>query len=145
MTVAIDQAGQLGWLINNFAMNTPGVQHALVVSADGLELASSTELDRDTTERLSALTSGLVSLTRGAADICGQGRVNQTLVDMENGYLFVMAISDGSSLAVLTGGWCDIGLVAYEAARLVDQAGPMLTPAVRAEMRKKLLDWHQRI
>ncbi|MFF4404785.1 roadblock/LC7 domain-containing protein [Streptomyces sp. NPDC001262] len=141
MTAAM--AANVGWLIAEFAERTPGVRHALVVSSDGLELASSPGLDRAGTEQLSAVASGLVSLTRGAAELYGCGRVNQTMIDMEQGCLCLMAIADGSSLAVLADAGCDIGLVAFEAARLVDQAGAVLTPTVRAEMRKKLLEWHQ--
>ncbi|MGP3691508.1 roadblock/LC7 domain-containing protein [Streptomyces sp. IBSNAI002] len=142
--MSIATAADISWLINGFAQRTPGVLHALVVSADGLELASSAGMDRESTERLSALASGLLSLTRGAAELYGCGRMNQTMIDMERGCLCLMSIADGSALAVLTEVGCDIGLVAYEAARLVDQTGPALTPAVRAEMRSKLLDWqHQ--
>jgi hypothetical protein len=45
--------------------------------------------------------------------------------------LVVMAISDGSSLAVLAAADCDMGLVAYEMALLVERVGSALTPEVR--------------
>jgi hypothetical protein len=59
------------------------------------------------------------------------GTVTRTVVDMEQGLLIVMAISDGSSLAVLVADDCDMGLVAYEMALLVDRVGGALTPQVR--------------
>ena len=31
-----------GWLVDNFALSTPGVTHALIVSSDGLPLITST-------------------------------------------------------------------------------------------------------
>ena len=46
----------------------------------------------------------------------------------------VMAISDGSVLAVLAWPDCDMGLVAYQMTLLVDRAGQALTPALRAEL-----------
>jgi len=52
-------------------------------------------------------------------------------VDMEQGMLVVMAISDGSSLAVMVSEDCDMGLVAYEMSLLVAQVGDALTPEVR--------------
>ena len=59
------------------------------------------------------------------------GAVTQTVVEMQRGLLIVMAISDGSSLAVLAAADCDMGLVAYEMALLVERVGSALTPEVR--------------
>ncbi len=35
------EASDFSWLVGNFANHTPGVAHALVVSADGLPVAAS--------------------------------------------------------------------------------------------------------
>ncbi len=51
---------------------------------------------------------------------------------VERGLLLVMAVSDGSSLAVLAAADCDMGLVAYEMALLVERVGRALTPDMRA-------------
>jgi hypothetical protein len=59
------------------------------------------------------------------------GEIKQTAVDMDRGALIVMAISDGSSLAVLVGDDCDMGLVAYEMSLLVVRVGDALTPEAR--------------
>ena len=91
----------LGWLLANFADRVPGVAHAVAVSADGLLLASSRDLPRDRADQLAAISSGLVSLTQGAARCFEGGAVLQTVVEMDNGFLFLMSISDGSSFAVL--------------------------------------------
>ncbi|MQT01541.1 roadblock/LC7 domain-containing protein, partial [Streptomyces jumonjinensis] len=82
---------------------------------------------------------GLTSLTAGASRIFEGGPVSQTVVEMERGFLFLMSISDGSSLAVLAHPDCDIGLVGYEMALLVDRAGGVLTPDLRAELQGSLL------
>ncbi|CAM5694411.1 hypothetical protein SANTM175S_00917 [Streptomyces antimycoticus] len=125
----MSQAAQnLNWLITNFVDNTPGVSHTVVVSADGLLLAMSEGFPRDRADQLAAVASGLTSLTSGASRIFEGGVVNQTVVEMERGFLFIMSISDGSSLAVLAHPECDIGLVGYEMALLVDRAGNVLTP-----------------
>jgi hypothetical protein len=47
--------------------------------------------------------------------------------------MFVMAIIDGSSLAVLAAADCDTDLVAYEMSLLVEAVGDVLTPAARAQ------------
>jgi predicted regulator of Ras-like GTPase activity (Roadblock/LC7/MglB family) len=119
-------------LITDFVRRVPGAAHAVVVSADGLLLGSSQGLPRDRAEQLSAVASGLISLTQGAARVFEAGDVAQTVVEMERGYLFLMQISDGSCLAVLAAPNCDIGLVAYEMTLLVERVGQQLTPELRA-------------
>src|ERR687891_3023683 len=120
-------ARNLNWLVANFAKATPGVSHAMVVSADGLPVAVSERLDRPRADQLAAIASGLASLTQGASRCFEGGLVKQTVVEMEGGFLFVMAISDGSSLAVLATLGCNVGVVAYEMAVLVARAGDVLT------------------
>lgn len=124
----------LGWLITSFAERIPGVESVVVLSTDGLVLALSDRLDRDTADTLAAVTSGLASLTAGAARHMGAGNVNQVIVEMDGGYLFVTTVSEGSALAVMCGPECDIGLIGYEMSMLVSRVGQVLTPALRAEL-----------
>ena len=132
MTTA-PKPGSFAWLVTDFVRQVPGVAHAVVVSADGLLLASSDGLPRDRGEQLSAVSSGLLSLTLGAARCFEAGDVIQTVVEMDRGYLFLMSISGGSSIAVLAAPDCDIGLVAYEMTMLVERVGQQLTPELRAQ------------
>ncbi|MGH3777859.1 MAG: roadblock/LC7 domain-containing protein [Pseudonocardiaceae bacterium] len=128
------QPGQFGWLVDSFVERVPGVAHAVVVSSDGLLLVASSGLPRDRADQLAAITSGLVSLTQGAARCFEAGGVIQTVVEMEHGIVLTMVISDGSSLAVLASPSCDIGLIGYEMTLLVDRAGKLLTPELRAQL-----------
>ncbi|MDP8932405.1 MAG: roadblock/LC7 domain-containing protein [Actinomycetota bacterium] len=134
MTAPPTQPSRLGWLVSNFADAVPGVAHAVVVSADGLLLTASSRLPRDRADQLAAIASGLVSLTQGAARCFEAGNVVQTVVEMEGGIVLLMSISDGSCMAVLAAPDCDIGLVGYEIAVLVDRVGQLLTPELRAEL-----------
>ena len=127
-------SNSFSWLITDFVRRVPGVAHSVVVSADGLLLAGSQGLPRDRAEQLSAVASGLVSLTQGAARCFEAGEVTQTVVEMEKGYLFLMSISDGSCLAVLAAPNSDIGLIAYEMTLLVERVGRQLTPELRAQL-----------
>jgi uncharacterized protein len=127
-------ARNLNWLVANFAKATPGVAHAMVVSADGLPVAVSERLDRPRADQLAAIASGLASLTQGAARCFDGGLVSQTVVEMERGYLFVMSISDGSCLTVLAANSCNVAVVAYEMTMLAARAGDVLTPSLRAEL-----------
>jgi predicted regulator of Ras-like GTPase activity (Roadblock/LC7/MglB family) len=100
-------------------------------------MAFSNGFPPDRVDQLAAVTSGLTSLTQGAARVFEGGPVSQTVVEMERGLLLVMAISDGSSLAVLAAADCDMGLVAYEMALLVEQVGRALTPDMRGVLRSE--------
>jgi predicted regulator of Ras-like GTPase activity (Roadblock/LC7/MglB family) len=131
MTPVAGQVQDLNWLITNFAERVPSVAHAIVVSSDGIPVAFSEGFPAGRADQLAAVTSGLTSLTQGSARMFDGGAVNQTVVDMERGLLIVMAISDGSSLAVLVGDDCDMGLVGYEMSLLVAQVGDALTPEAR--------------
>jgi hypothetical protein len=124
-------AQDLNWLITNFVGRVPSVAHAIVVSSDGLAMARSEGFPPDRVDQLAAVTAGLTSLTQGASRVFQGGAVTQTVVDMQRGLLIVMAISDGSSIAVLAAVDCDMGLVAYEMTLLVEQVGRALTPQVR--------------
>ena len=126
---------QFGWMLTNFVDRVPGVTHAVVVSSDGLLLTASDGLPRDRADQLAAVTSGMTSLTRGAAKVFGAGEVLQTVVEMQLGCMLLMSITDGSCLAVLAAPGCEMGLVAYEMTLLVDRAGDLLTPELRAQLR----------
>ena len=131
MTPLARSAQDPNWLVTNFVERVPSVAHAIVVSSDGLPIAHSHGFPPDRVDQLAAVTSGLASLTQGASRMFEGGIVTQTVVDMQRGLLIVMAISDGSSLAVLAASDCDMGLVAYEMALLVERVGGALTPQMR--------------
>ena len=131
-------ARNLNWLVGNFTKATPGVAHAMVLSADGLPVAISERLDRPRADQLAAIGSGLASLAVGASRCFGGGLVKQCVVEMEGGFMFIMSISDGSCLAVLAALNCNVGVVAYEMAVLVARAGDVLTPSLRAELQATL-------
>jgi predicted regulator of Ras-like GTPase activity (Roadblock/LC7/MglB family) len=133
-----DDARNLSWLVSNFTTKVPGVANTLVLSADGLPLALSDNLDREAADQLAAIASGLSSLTHGAARLLAAGAVKQTIVEMEAGFLFVQTISDGSILSVLTTTDADLGLIGYEMALLVSRVGDVLTPALRVELQAAL-------
>ncbi len=132
-------AANVNFLVNNLVEKVPGVTEAVVVSSDGLPIAASAGLDRDGIDRFAAVASGLIGLAYGAAGRFGGGAVTEVIVEMEKSFLFVTGISDGSLLATMAEATCDVGQVAYEMAVLVEQAGEVLTPELRAELQAGLL------
>jgi uncharacterized protein len=132
------EASNVNWLVTNFVDRVPGASEAVVVSSDGLPLAASSGLGRETADRFAAVASGLIGLAYGAAGRFGGGAVTEVIVEMERAFLFVTGISDGSLLAVMAEHGCDVGRIGYEMAVLVDKAGAVLTPALRAELQAAL-------
>jgi predicted regulator of Ras-like GTPase activity (Roadblock/LC7/MglB family) len=132
------EAANFNWLLDNFVKSVPGVRHTLVVSADGLLMAMSDEMDRTGGDQMAAIVAGMSSLTRGAARQLRSGEVRQSIIEMDTLFLFLMTISDGSVLAVVADATCDVGLVGYEMALLVSRTEATLTPQLISEMRARL-------
>lgn len=139
MTFPIDHSehrraseSSLDWLVTNFAREVPGVSHAVLVSVDGLVVAASEHLPRERADQLAAVASGLASLSGGAAQLFEGGRVLQSVVEMEHGYLLLMRVGDGSHLATLASASCDIGQIGYEMAVLVERVGAVVQSSRRS-------------
>jgi predicted regulator of Ras-like GTPase activity (Roadblock/LC7/MglB family) len=125
-SITAGRSGELDWLLDDLVLRVGEVRHAVVLSNDGLAVGASTALAREDAEHLAAVASGFHSLAKGAGRHFGAGGVRQTMVEMDDAFLFVAAAGDGSCLAVLSSVTADIGLVAYEMARLVKRVGEHL-------------------
>ncbi|MBB1247155.1 roadblock/LC7 domain-containing protein [Streptomyces durbertensis] len=121
----------LDWLLDDLTKRMPSVRCALVLSTDGLVTATSAELARKDGEHLAAVASGLHSLARGAGAHFGVGEVQQTMIEFDEGLLFVTEAGQGSCLCVLTTAQADVGQIAYEMTLLVNRVGEHLGVAAR--------------
>jgi uncharacterized protein len=139
MTDVRDQARNFNWLLNSFAEQTSGVSDAVAVSSDGLLMAMSSSLPRSSAEQLAAIISGFVSLGHGTSACFGFDGLEQVIIAMKRGFLFVSAISDGSCLGVVASKDCDIGLIGYQTTLLVERVGSLLTPALVGELKQEML------
>lgn len=145
------QARNLHWLLTNLVDEVPGIRAVAVVSSDGLLLLNSdpdladsaaqpgdSDGPRGSSADLATIVSGIGSLTQGAAKLMDGGAVKQTMITMDEGSVFVMAISDGSLLGVHATPDCDMSVIAYHMALFVGRAGHVLTPELRSELRKSM-------
>ncbi|KAJ8139287.1 hypothetical protein OY671_007501, partial [Metschnikowia pulcherrima] len=132
------EATNFGWSLDNFVRTVPGSRHTLVVSADGSLMAMSDQLDRTSGDQLAAIVSGMSSSTRGAARQLNGGNVRQAIIEMDNGFSFLMNVSNGSVSGVVAEANCDIGLIGYEMALLVSRTEATSTPQLISEMRGSL-------
>ncbi|MFJ3230964.1 roadblock/LC7 domain-containing protein [Streptomyces sp. NPDC086787] len=102
------------------------VNHAVVLSEDGLLVGKSTGLPRDDAERLAATASGLVSLGKGVSMDFRGGPVRRTVVEMAGGHLILASAGPGAHLAVLTGQGAEVTAVAHRMEILAARVGEHL-------------------
>ena len=126
------QSANLTWLLDDLVERVPTAQQAVVLSADGLMLGSSAGMEREDAEHLSAMAAGFQSLAKGASRHFDAGAVRQTVVEMEEAFLFVTAAGQGACLAVLASADADLGLIAYEMAMLVTRVGQTMAAPERS-------------
>jgi len=131
MTQTKSNAEQLGWLLDNLVSRVANVRQALLLSRDGLVVATSKNMSREEGDNLSALAAGVHSLARGVGKQVGNEAVRQTIIEMDSAFLFVMAAGQGTCLAVLASAEANLGVMAYEMAMLVRRMGVHLTAGPR--------------
>ncbi|MGH3649291.1 MAG: roadblock/LC7 domain-containing protein [Acidimicrobiia bacterium] len=132
-------ANNLNWLLARLCQTVPAIKEAVVVSSDGLALAVSEGVDRETADRLAAVSSGMIGLAYGSAGRFGAGPVSNVIVEMQRGWLFVTGIRDGSLICCLTEKEVDMGAIAFEMSIFVQRVGDSLTPEVRQELKTALV------
>lgn len=115
-------------VLTDFVERVPGVLLATVVAADGVPMAASGRTEPEQLEQLSAITAALISLASAAARTFHGGTVTQALVTMARRTFVIIAIDQGSSLAVLTTATADLDTVAYQMTMLVEKSGSLFTP-----------------
>ncbi|WP_019806738.1 roadblock/LC7 domain-containing protein [Saccharomonospora halophila] len=127
-----NSGADLNWLLDDMVERVVGAQHAVVLSADGLLMGKSAGLAKDDSDQLSAMSSSLQSLAKGVTRHFERGPVLQTMIEMEEGYLFVSAAGAGACLAVLSEETVDVEMIAYEMNRLVKRVGDYMSASPRA-------------
>jgi predicted regulator of Ras-like GTPase activity (Roadblock/LC7/MglB family) len=121
----------LNWLLDDLVRRLAGAEDAIVLSGDGLLLGRSAALDREDAEHLAAMASAFRSLSRSVGTQFGKGAVQQTVVELEYGYLVVTEAGDGACLALIASAGADLGMVAYEMNVIVQQVGSTLSASPR--------------
>ncbi|MFW6693183.1 roadblock/LC7 domain-containing protein [Streptomyces sp. MAR4 CNX-425] len=122
---------RLNWLLDDLVGRLASVRMALVLSSDGLPMSVSEDVSREDSEHLAAVASGIHGLAKGVGTHFAAGSVRQTLVELDDAFLFVTAAGDGSCLAVMAASDADIGQIAYEMTLLVKRVGEHLAAAPR--------------
>lgn len=127
---------ELDWMLENLLQTTPGSRHALVLSKDGLKLCHTAGLGADQADQLSAIASGIQSLSYGASVEFGDGTggVRQSMTEFYGGVLCIVEAGFGAHLAVLASDEADVGIVGHNMNQLVEQIGEHLRSPNRVEV-----------
>jgi predicted regulator of Ras-like GTPase activity (Roadblock/LC7/MglB family) len=131
MTQHSSPTRDLAWLLDDLVDRVAHAERGIVLSNDGLLIASSKDIPRDDAEHLAAAAAGMQSLARGTGRFLGGGSARQTVIELESAFFFVMVAGEGACLAVQSSADADVGLIAYEMARLVASVGKFLSAPVR--------------
>lgn len=123
----------LDWLLEGLLARTPGAEHALVLSRDGLKLCRTPELSEDKADQLAAISAGIQSLSHGASIEFGDGSggVRQSMTEFYGGILFIVEAGAGAHLALVASEDADVGLLGHNMNELVEQLGEYLVAPPR--------------
>ncbi|MEV7345903.1 roadblock/LC7 domain-containing protein [Streptomyces sp. NPDC093544] len=125
----------LAWMLDS-ALEIPGAVHAVLISADGLLMTRTKDLDRDDADRVAAAMSSMQSLSRALAFFCADPRQQwrQTLVEFDGGWVFLISAGPGAYLAVSASPDVDMADITFRMQQLVSQLGKALTTPPRADL-----------
>ncbi|MER7963859.1 MULTISPECIES: roadblock/LC7 domain-containing protein [Streptomyces] len=145
-TTTSEQRDSMAWLLRQFAVETPGVLHAVLISRDGLRLLDS-DVDKDWADELSAAFSGIASLAANTTGPTSRKRpVRQVIIERDDALFFVQRAGRSAAfenhpgnergevntiLAVIATRDADAGTVGFEMGRLVQKFAPYMVIPVR--------------
>ncbi len=96
--------------LQELQMNTPDVEATILVSVDGLTMASS--LPGGTEEdRIAAMSAAMLSLGERIASELGRGMLDEVYVKGEQGYVVLRAVGEEAVLTVLARQKTKLGLL----------------------------------
>lgn len=145
-TTASGQRDSMAWLLRQFAAETPGVLHAVLISRDGLRLLDS-DVDKDWADELSAAFSGIASLAANiTGPTCKKRPSRQVIIERDDALFFVQSAGRSAAfdnhpgnergevdtiLAVIATRDADAGTIGFEMGRLVHKFAPYMVIPVR--------------
>ncbi|MFG2126426.1 roadblock/LC7 domain-containing protein [Streptomyces sp. NPDC048751] len=125
----------LSWMLDS-ALEIPGALHAVLISADGLLMARTQDFGKDDADRVAAGMSGVQSLSRSLGFFIGGTRHHwrQTLVEFDEGWVFLISAGEGAYLGVSASPDVDMADITFRMQQLVGQLGKALTTPPRENL-----------
>ncbi len=112
-------------ILNTLLASMPEIQSAIIVSIEGLPIASALPPGVNET-RVSAMTAAILSLAELAIQEFEKGLFEQVFVRGQNGYVFTMVAGQSAVLTISTVKRISLGLIFIEAKRTCDKIAKYL-------------------
>ena len=111
--------------LQELQMSTPDVEATIIVSVDGLTMASYLPAGVEE-DRVSAMSAAMLSLGERIAGELGRGALSEVYVKGENGYVVLRAIGEEALLTVLARQQTKLGLLFLDMRRASDDLTTIL-------------------
>lgn len=113
-TQMASKSEELQSILSNVVGESSDIVGAVVVSPDGLLIASSFSRDEIDGNRVAAVSAGLVSLASRSAEQLNQGEVEQTLIQANQGNIIAVRANERGSFVALTPTNVNLGMAFLE-------------------------------
>lgn len=127
-------SNELAWMLDDM-LKAKGTRYSVLLSSDGLMLLYSGDIGKDDAERVSAAMSSVQSLSRAMREFAGPGSNawRQTMMEFDQGFMFLAAAGQGAHLMVSTTRDVDMEDVVFRMQQLVQQLSRELASRPRIE------------
>ena len=122
---------KLTWMLGS--LDIEGVRYSVLISGDGLRMAHSDSITRDEADAFAAAVSGVQSLGKALAAMCGDedNRLRQNLIEYDQALVLVTAAGQNAMLGVCAEPTADAGLIVHRMNDLASRLGNELTSETR--------------
>ncbi|BEL06800.1 roadblock/LC7 domain-containing protein [Actinoplanes sichuanensis] len=132
------------WLIDQLVREVPTITAVVLVSADGLQLASSGHLSREHAESVAALAAGFLGITGQLGGLLQLGAPENLSIRYPHGHLAFLRIDDPTgdfvaALLVAAQPQTQIGHLGYAMTTFSQSVGHALTPETRHALHQNTL------
>ncbi len=126
-----DGNNKLTWMLTS--LDLEGVRYSVLISGDGLRLAHSESISRDEADAFAAAVSGVQSLGKALAVLCGDkdNRLRQNLIEYDQALVLITAAGQNAMLGVCAEPTADAGLIVHRMNDLASRLGNELTSGTR--------------
>ncbi|GAA2047549.1 roadblock/LC7 domain-containing protein [Catenulispora yoronensis] len=118
-----DANNKLTWMLSS--LDIEGVRYSVLISGDGLRMAHSESITRDEADAFAAAVSGVQSLGKALAGLCGDqdNRLRQNLIEYDQALVLVTAAGQNAMLGVCAVPTADAGLIVHRMNDLASRLG----------------------
>ncbi|HET9169876.1 MAG TPA: roadblock/LC7 domain-containing protein [Actinospica sp.] len=126
-----DGNNKLTWMLGSLAVE--GVRYSVLISGDGLRLAHSASIGVDEADAFAAAVSGVQSLGKALAGLCGaeDNRLRQNLIEYDQALVLITAAGRNAMLGVCAEPTADAGLIVHRMNDLASRLGNELGSEAR--------------